>query len=56
MLRALNDPPDGDPRVEKHYSENMAPQDFVIDTPGLSDVFTFQYLRRSLLADDEPEL
>jgi hypothetical protein len=42
ILQALNDPIEGDTRVEKTDSENIRPQDFTIDTPGLTDVYTFQ--------------
>ncbi len=48
-LDALNDPPEGEVRVERTYSRSSPPQQFNIDTPGMTDVFTFQYLRDSVL-------
>ena len=48
VLQALNDPIDGVPRVEKTYSERMRPQEFSIDTPGLTDVYTFQSMRNEI--------
>lgn len=35
---------EGDPRVEKIYSEKMRLTDPPIDTPGLPDIYTFQNL------------
>ncbi|MUV59459.1 type IV secretory system conjugative DNA transfer family protein [Halobacterium sp. CBA1126] len=55
LLRALHDPPEGDPRVPKTYSENMAPRKYRLDTPGLTDVYTFEYARDTLLDDPSPE-
>ncbi|MFC6787121.1 ATP-binding protein [Halobaculum halobium] len=46
VLGALNDPLDGDPRVEKTYSPNTPPSQFRIDTPGLTAVFPVEYLRK----------
>ncbi|MUV85161.1 ATP-binding protein [Natronomonas sp. CBA1123] len=51
VLQALNDPAEGDPRVQKTYSENMRPQDFTIDTAGLTDVYTFQTIRNQLTTE-----
>ncbi|QLD89083.1 hypothetical protein HWV07_08585 [Natronomonas salina] len=48
VLQALNEPADGVPRVEKTYSEKMRPQEFTIDTPGLTDVYTFQSMRNAI--------
>jgi hypothetical protein len=45
VLSALNDPPDSEPRVGKTYSENTPPQQFRIDTPGLSAIYPVEYLR-----------
>ncbi len=39
VLAALNDPPEGEPRVEKTYSENTPPRQFRIDTDGLTGVY-----------------
>lgn len=36
VLEALNEPADGDPRVEKTYSRNSPPNMFQIDEPGFS--------------------
>jgi hypothetical protein len=54
VLQALNEPPEGEPRVEKTYSENMPPRDFTIDEPGLTGMATFQRLRGTLLDADGP--
>jgi hypothetical protein len=54
VLQALNEPPEGEPRVEKTYSENMPPRDFKIDEPGLTGMTTFQRLRGTLLDADGP--
>ncbi len=50
VLEALNDPLDGPARVEKTYSRNSPPQRFTIDTPGLTEIHTVQYVRDSLLS------
>ena len=49
VLEALNEPGEGDPRVEKTYSRSSPPRRFSIDTAGLTDVYTFSYLRDSAL-------
>lgn len=49
VLEALNDPLLGDARVEKTYSRSSPPQRFTIDTPGLTEIHTFTYLRDSVL-------
>lgn len=51
VLNALNDPPEGEVRVEKTYSRSSPPQRFSIDTPGMTDVYTFQYLRDSIMGE-----
>ncbi|MFD1646906.1 TraM recognition domain-containing protein [Haloarchaeobius litoreus] len=48
VLAALNDPPEGDPRVEKTYSKTTPPHQFRIDTPGLTRMFTVKNLRNRL--------
>ncbi|WP_254832768.1 type IV secretory system conjugative DNA transfer family protein [Haloglomus salinum] len=48
VLTALHDAPDGEPRVETTYSENMAPREYKLDTPGLTEVLTFEYARGEL--------
>ncbi|PSQ26814.1 hypothetical protein BRD03_08690 [Halobacteriales archaeon QS_9_68_17] len=45
VLTALNDPPDGEPRVEKTYAETTPPQQFSIDTPGLTAMYPAEWLR-----------
>ena len=49
VLEALNEPSDGDPRVEKTYSRSSPPQRFSIETPGVTEIYTFTYLRDSVL-------
>ncbi|QSG05114.1 type IV secretory system conjugative DNA transfer family protein [Halapricum desulfuricans] len=45
VLAALNDPPDGIARVEKTYAETTPPQQFRIDTPGLTAIYPVDWLR-----------
>jgi DNA helicase HerA-like ATPase len=45
VLQALNDPLDGDVRVEKTYSENTPPQQFRLDTPGCTAIYPVEALR-----------
>ncbi|MGN8214536.1 type IV secretory system conjugative DNA transfer family protein [Halococcus salifodinae] len=45
VLAALNDPKDGNQRVEDTYSRQTPPQQFTIDTAGLTDVFPVEHLR-----------
>ena len=54
LLQALHDPPDGEARVPQTYSENMAPNEYRLDTAGLSDVYTFEYARDTLLDETPP--
>ncbi|KTG11033.1 hypothetical protein AUR64_07665 [Haloprofundus marisrubri] len=49
VVEMLNDPPEGDPRVEKTYSRNSPPQRFSIDRPGLTEIGTMRYIRDTLL-------
>lgn len=49
VLEALNDPIEGSPRVEKTYATTTPPQQFRIDTPGLTAIFPVEYLRKSLI-------
>jgi len=51
VIAALHDPPEGAPRVGKTYSRNTPPQQFVFDMYGLTEMYTFLYLRDTLLAD-----
>ena len=48
VLDALNDPSEGEPRVEKTYSRNSPPSAFRIDQPGFSEIYTFRNLRAQL--------
>ncbi|MFB6202660.1 MAG: hypothetical protein ABEI98_11715 [Halorhabdus sp.] len=45
VLQALNDPPDGEPRVDKSYATTTPPQQFRIDTPGLTAMYPAEWLR-----------
>jgi hypothetical protein len=49
ILRALNEPKHGPPRVTKTYSKNTAPQRFTIDTPGCTQFYTVGYLQKRLV-------
>jgi len=57
ILHALNDPLEGEPRVEKTYSENSPASAFRIDRPGFTDIYTLEQLREKVLnwedADDD---
>ncbi|WP_049935217.1 type IV secretory system conjugative DNA transfer family protein [Haloplanus natans] len=48
VLQALNDPPDGEPRVAKTYAETTPPQQFRIDTPGVTAMYPAEWLRERL--------
>jgi DNA helicase HerA-like ATPase len=54
VIEALADPPDGEPRVEKTYSENTPPWKFTIDTAGLTDIYGVRRVRETLLETDDP--
>ncbi|KAB1198968.1 TraM recognition domain-containing protein [Haloferax sp. MBLA0078] len=51
VLRALNDPNEGHPRVEKTYSSNSPPSSFKIHQPGFTEMRTLQELRDSALGE-----
>jgi hypothetical protein len=51
VLEALNDPLEGKPRVQKTYAETTPPQQFRIDTPGLTAMYPVAWLRKRL---DDP--
>ncbi len=53
VLAALNDPPDGEPRVEKTYSRSTPTYQFTLDAPGCTAIYPVEYVRKTLLADDE---
>jgi len=55
VLQALNDPIDGEPRVEKTYSDSTNPREFTIDTSGLNRMYTLNYLANTLLADENSQ-
>jgi len=48
VLSVLNDPPEGDPRVEKTYAGTTPPRQFNTDTDGLTDVFAAEWIRDRL--------
>lgn len=48
VLQALNNPPEGEPRVEKTYAKTTPPQQFRIDTPGLTAMYPAEWLRDRL--------
>ncbi|QLG61118.1 ATP-binding protein [Halorarum salinum] len=52
VLAALNEPAEGDPRVEKTYARTTPPQQFSLDTPGLTAIYPVDRLRKRL---GEPE-
>ncbi|WP_123537857.1 ATP-binding protein [Halosimplex salinum] len=49
VLAALNDPLEGEPRVEKTYSEGTPAQSMNIDEPGFTDVYTVAQLRDEII-------
>jgi hypothetical protein len=48
ILRPLNEPADGEPRIDHAYSSNTSIRDVSPLTPGLTDVFTMQLLTEAL--------
>ena len=48
VLDALNDPPEGPPRVEKTYAKTTPPQQFRIDTPGCTAIYPVDWVRARL--------
>jgi hypothetical protein len=48
VLKALNDPPEGPPRVEKTYAKTTPPQQFRIDTPGCTGIYPVDWVRSRL--------
>jgi hypothetical protein len=50
ILDALNNPLDGEPRVEKTYSKSTPANDFSIDTPGCTGMLTLEQIRDKLEA------
>mgnify|MGYP000642801617 CR=1 FL=1 len=53
ILGALNNPLEGEPRVEKTYSENSPASAFRIDQPGFTDIYTLDQLRGKVLDEGE---
>jgi DNA helicase HerA-like ATPase len=49
VLGALHEPGNGEPRTEKTYSRSTAPRRCNVDAAGLTRMYTFTYLRDSLL-------
>ena len=49
VLEALLDPLDGNPRVEAEYASTTPPQQYRIDTPGLTAVYPAEYIRDHLV-------
>jgi hypothetical protein len=45
LVRALNDPADGEPRVTRSYAETTALQQFRIDQPGFTDIYPLTWIR-----------
>lgn len=50
ILAALNDPLEGDPRVEKTYADTSPASAFRIDQPGFTDIYTLEQLRDEVLS------
>nr|WP_264475537.1 type IV secretion system DNA-binding domain-containing protein [Halorubellus salinus] len=48
ILAVLNNPPDGTTRIEKTYAKTTPPQQFRIDTPGLTAMYPVEWLRDKL--------
>jgi len=48
VLSALNEPLEGDPRVDKTYSPTSPPSMFMIDEPGFTDMLTLQQLQKMI--------
>ncbi|MFH5801579.1 ATP-binding protein [Haladaptatus sp. CMAA 1911] len=49
VLHALNNPPIGDPRVEREYSRSSPPSAFRLDAPGCTQIHTLRYIRDTAL-------
>jgi len=45
VLQALNDPLEGDPRIEKTYAESTPASEFRIETPGCTAMYTVEQVR-----------
>ncbi|MBX0296717.1 ATP-binding protein [Haloarcula nitratireducens] len=53
VLRALNDPLEGEPRVEKTYAESTPASEFRIDSPGCTAMFTLEQVREMVAEQAE---
>mgnify|MGYP006282560217 FL=1 len=53
VLQALNDPLEGEPRVTKTYAKTTPPQQFRIETPGLTAVYPAEWLRDQMSAPED---
>lgn len=54
VVEALYDPPDGVPRVHTTYAKNTPPDQFTIEEPGLTAIYTFAHVRDSMLEYEDP--
>jgi hypothetical protein len=45
VLQALNEPADGEPRVEKTYAETTPTQQFRIDEPGFTAMYPVSWVQ-----------
>ncbi|WP_255150099.1 hypothetical protein [Halorarius halobius] len=52
VVEALNDPPDGEPRLDTSYSESTPVQQYRLDAAGATAVYPFDWLRSQLEAAD----
>lgn len=50
VLSALYEPKVGEPRIDRTYSENTAPVEYNIDSPGFTELRTFQSLLEEVLS------
>jgi len=53
VIRALNNPADGTPRVPRTYSESSYLPNLSIDEPGLTDIYAIGSFRSKFLATDK---
>ncbi|WP_246989145.1 hypothetical protein [Halorientalis marina] len=52
ILQALNDPADGESRVEKTYAETTPTQQFRIDEPGFTAMYPVSWVQNQLESDE----
>lgn len=52
VIRALHNAPDGEPRVEKTYSEDYYLPNVIIDEPGFTDIYALGTFRNQWLPGD----